>query len=127
MIIRIALYLIIIFQLSACNAWNDWRMERSIEKMSSEARAKIDSEACVSSGGKVEGIGIFGIPSCVAYYIDGGKSCTDNSQCQGLCFTPNTHEIGTAILGLCQSSEHDSFGCISTVENGVVSEAFCQD
>ncbi|HEY8942115.1 MAG TPA: hypothetical protein VIM59_18105 [Cellvibrio sp.] len=102
-------------------------MERSLEKMRTEARKKIDVDACLVSGGKVEGIGMFGIPSCVAYYKDGGKTCADNSECEGDCFTPDTVEIGTPVQGVCQSSEHDSFGCVSTIENGVVSGAICQD
>lgn len=95
--------------------------------MRSEAREDIDVAACLASGGKVEGIGMFGIPSCVAYYEDAGKACIDNSQCQGKCFVPNTYEIGTPMNGVCQESGHDSFGCISTIENGAVADAFCQD
>lgn len=95
--------------------------------MRSDALKDIDIEACEASGGKVEGIGMFGMPACVIYYTDGGCRCTDNSQCQGECFVPNTFEIGTPLNGNCQSSEQDSFGCISTIEDGVVNDAFCLD
>lgn len=126
-IIRAAIYFLILFQLSGCSSWHDWHMKRSLEKMRSEARKKIDVDACLALGGKVEGIGMFGIPSCVVYYTDGGKTCADNSECEGDCFTPNIFEIGTPMQGVCQSSEHDAFGCVSTIENSVVREAICQD
>lgn len=95
--------------------------------MRDDARKEIDIEACLASGGKVEGVGIFGVSSCVAYYADGGKRCTDNSQCHGLCFIPTILKIGTLTQGVCQSSERDSFDCISTIKDGVVNDAFCQD
>lgn len=97
------------------------------EKMRADALKKIDIAACEKSSGKIEGVGMFGIPSCVAYYADGGKPCKSESECEGMCFTPDVLEGKTSVTGICERSEHDRFGCYSAVENGVVLYSICAD
>lgn len=41
--------------------------------MRAEALKEIDVSACQKSAGKIEGVGIFGTPSCVIYYPNGGS------------------------------------------------------
>jgi hypothetical protein len=102
-------------------------MDASVRESRAEALASIDVRECESSGGKVEGIGIFGIPACVQYYSDGGKICKDSSECEGYCYVPETLEKGMEAAGVCESSEHDSFGCFSRNEKGMVNNVICQD
>jgi hypothetical protein len=70
---------------------------------------------------------MFGIPACVTYYSDGGKACGDDSQCEGHCFLPDVLEQGQRATGICERSEHDSFGCFSRIERGLVAVTMCQD
>jgi hypothetical protein len=110
--------------LSGCASW---RLNSEVEEARAEALRKIDVKACEKQGGKVEGIGIFGIPACVQYYSDGGKICRDKSECQGYCFIPEQLERGKSAVGKCEASEHDSFGCFSRIEDGKVATSMCQD
>jgi len=113
--------------LSGCAGYNEWRMEKDLKKMRADALKKIDVAACEKSGGKIEGVGMFGIPSCVVYYADGGKPCKSESECEGMCFSPDVLEEKTSVTGICERSEQDRFGCYSAVENGVVLYSICAD
>jgi hypothetical protein len=113
--------------LTGCTWYEGQKFRSELREARADALKNIDRATCASVGGKVEGIGIFGIPACVQYYSDGGKSCRDQSECQGLCFSPEILERGTESAGTCQSSEHDSFGCISRIEDGKVADSMCQD
>ncbi len=108
---------------SGCAAYDEWRTDKDVKKMRAEALKKIDVDACKRSGGKIEGVGIFGIPSCVVYYQDGGKPCRSDSDCEGMCFSPEN----TAATAICERSEHDRFGCYSAVENGELHYSICAD
>jgi hypothetical protein len=113
--------------LTGCTWYEGQKLRSELREARADALKNVDRAACESAGGKVEGIGIFGIPACVQYYSDGGKSCHDKSECQGLCFSPEVLERGTESAGNCQLSEHDSFGCISRIEDGKVADSMCQD
>jgi hypothetical protein len=113
--------------LTGCTWYEAQKFRSELREAREDALRDIDRAACENAGGKVEGIGIFGIPACVQYYSDGGKPCRDKSECQGLCFRPEVLERGKESDGTCQSSEHDSFGCISRIEDGKVTDSMCQD
>jgi hypothetical protein len=102
-------------------------MQSDVERSRSVALKNIDANKCHSEGGKVEDIGIFGLPACVHYYSDGGNACEDNSDCEGDCFTPEVLEMENEASGMCERSEHDSFGCFSRIEAGRVVTSMCQD
>ena len=121
---RAALVLIIISALSACSGA---RGARYLEDVRTAARAELNAEECAREGGRIEGIGILGIPACVRYYSDGGVVCAGKSDCEGLCLSLEIHEEGKRMSGVCQSSEHDLFGCFSRIEGGLVSGVLCQD
>lgn len=114
----------VVLVLAACS---DLRLERSVENARASALAELDAEDCARKGGKIEGIGIFGIPACVTYYSDGGNACDDESDCEGHCFSPEVLERGEHATGICERSEHDSFGCFSRIERGIVAVTLCQD
>lgn len=102
-------------------------MEKDLEKMRAEALAKIDVAACEKSGGKVEGLGMFGMPACVTYFKDGGKPCKSSTDCEGNCFSPEVKETGSLVTGICERSTRDRFGCNSAIENGRVTYSICVD
>lgn len=113
--------------LTACSTYSDWRMQSELSEMRRQALARIDIEKCSSEGGKIEGVGMFGTPSCVHYYADGGKSCLSGSDCEGYCFNQEVMDAGVVARGMCERSEHDSFGCFSRVESGKVASSMCMD
>jgi len=55
---------------------------------------------------------------------DAGKTCTDNSQCRGLCLTELDNE--TAIAGKC-SREKFVFGCNREIIGGKTQSILCRD
>jgi hypothetical protein len=117
---RVALAITLLLSLTSC-------AHIGLRKMRADSKKRINREQCEREGGKVEGIGMFGLPACVHYYTDGGRPCRDGSDCQGYCFLREVLAVGTPAEGICESSEHDSFGCFSRIDNGMVAYALCQD
>ena len=75
---------------------------------------KIDSEqACIDQGGIWMRINLGGEYECAQVYSDGGKSCTNSNECEGLCMItltgPDPEEI------LCQNTSR-FLGCGITIE-----------
>jgi hypothetical protein len=99
---------------------------------------RIDEEAeCLEQGGRWEVLGFSG-PGCNLPSSDGGKACTDISECEGLCLADNDEimvDNGQGILvpdpkrideinaqgeeleGVCSMWQSD-FGCHVVVEKG---------
>ena len=102
-------------------------MQKSVEHFRSAALAKIDQEQCTSAGGTVRGVGMFGTPACVKPFPDSGKSCSDKSECQGLCKAPESAVIGSRSTGACQKDTHDVYGCYNKIERGKVVAGMCLD
>jgi hypothetical protein len=113
--------------ISGCSTIDAARFHHQLEQARKDARARIDLAECSAKDGKVEGIGIFGIPSCVIYYPDGGKVCSKKSDCESACLNPNELPVGSPATGTCARSDHDFFGCVSHIDNGTVESYFCQD
>jgi hypothetical protein len=68
--------------------------------------------------------------TCVVPYPDGGKSCSDDSQCKGGCiaqlnFGP-VAKPGTPVRGVCEQA-NDGFGCTTHVKNGRALDTLCVD
>ena len=96
---RIALGLFLIGIILLCFWWYELHMKT----------------VCELSGGKWERIGA--ADHCNPKATDGGKACTDTSQCQGACLV----ESITATAGTC--SEYRYFPeCVNGLYNGTVSE-----
>ena len=89
-----------------------------------------DSETadCVAGGGEMLPSGMRQRPLCVTPYSDGGKTCTDSTDCEGLCTTDDDRwPRGADIKGpVCEFTD-SPFGCRSEVENGVADFALCID
>jgi hypothetical protein len=113
--------------LVGCETLRDHQMERSVARSRAAALAKIDPEECRAKGGAIQQVGMFGTPSCVTPLQDGGKACSSNSECSGVCFAPDGVPIGQAATGTCQVDTAAMFGCHDHVEGGVVVGGLCVD
>ncbi|NNE58241.1 MAG: hypothetical protein HKN36_09055 [Hellea sp.] len=88
-----------------------------------------DREMCIWSGGRVERAGMMGAERCTRAYSDGGNSCTDSTQCQGMCRTDTSQSNNSAaglVRGVCQKDDNP-FGCHSEVKNGRAEVGLCVD
>ena len=124
---RALIALVLVAFLSGCSSWNDWRMQRSLESSRAAALAKIDQEQCRAEAGTIRGVGMFGTPACVKPYADGGRPCSDGSECTGLCKAPESSIVGSRSTGTCQKDTHDFYGCYDKIETGTVVAGVCFD
>lgn len=93
-----------------------------------------ERRTCVAKGG-YESRSAFGFPICQFRYRDGGKSCSDKTNCQGQCRlsvdgseqVPIPHP-GEKATGLCEAEQY-SPGCFVTIEGGKVTAegAVCEE
>ena len=80
-----------------------------------------NKEGCEKNGGHWS-IGVGDIGRCIYDTNDGGKVCTDSSQCEGMCLADSEN----AKEGRC--TEHNlTLGCLNKVENGKVQGTICVD
>lgn len=89
--------------------------------LSAQARAE-----CESRGGTVQRRGMMNSEMCVTPYADGGKQCTDSSQCEGRCITSAGSMGSPSVAGTCQKDDR-LFGCFSEVLNGKAAGGLCVD
>jgi hypothetical protein len=77
---------------------------------------------CEEQGGRWEVLGFSG-PGCNLPSSDGGKSCTDIKDCEGLCLADNedTNAQGDELMGVC-SEWQSNFGCHEILEKGRIVE-----
>ncbi len=62
--------------------------------------------------------------SCNPSTSDGGKECSDSSQCQSFCQAKEGAQIGIEDTGMCY--EYEFAICMQEVRNGVVDAEWCQ-
>lgn len=109
----------------------------SIDREVAAARRKAQPSAaevadCKAQGGSIQGVGMFGMPSCVIPYADGGKVCSDDTDCQGRCIVELGHpgepdlKPGDALTGQCQK-DTALFGCYAEIVGGKVEHSICVD
>ena len=62
---------------------------------------------------------------CILKTNDGGKACTDGSQCQGkVCVA---EESSTSNIGKCTNYMTTTLGCYTEIENGKRGTSLCRD
>lgn len=114
-------YITALLVIAACIACSSVPSSRDgVRRLSSE-----EQRACVAAGGKVERV-LIGAEGCVRPTTDGGKYCSDKSQCQGACNAPFGALPGEAVAGKC-ASEVGRYGCRNHVNSGQASGEFCFD
>ena len=120
---------IALFLLPACSALQAAKFESGLNRQRAEVRAKIDEAACLAGGGSIRGQGMFGFPSCITPYSDGGKSCRDGADCEGLCIAAGDYPDvmqGDVVEGFCQS-DNSWEGCYAEVSDGKSEGTICYD
>ena len=89
-----------------------------------------DQKACVDFGGTYQQAGLLGAYNCFVDYDDGGKTCSDASDCQGRCFATFAHSYDPDApgghTGTCAAND-SPFGCRSEIVEGVVQPGLCVD
>jgi hypothetical protein len=87
-------------------------------------------EECRADGGTVRNVCRRQFPACVVPYSDGGKRCTDSTQCKGKCLIDTEADIdfepGGRAEGICQQ-DNDPCGCKIEVVKGKVGSGACVD
>ncbi len=64
---------------------------------------------------------------CVVRFSDGGKTCFDNANCQGKCYSTGRQLEGSGKpYGQC-AVDSNPFGCRSEMNQGVASPTLCRD
>ena len=95
-------------------------------------RGYAEQNSCVQRGGKYEQVGMFASWACVIPYPDGGRICSDDSQCKGGCIFEfggggSEPKKGDRTSGVCQRTD-EQFGCFAHVKNGrLVDDGLCAD
>ena len=123
---RLAAYLMVflsLFFISACQT-SPVASDQKITIDSSETTAK----ECLAKGGKYIKQGRSQMYRCLQQFSDGGKSCSDSSECQGSCTSSDTAiEAGTPnVTGTCAAND-SPFGCRQIIEGGVAKGFLCVD
>ena len=87
-------------------------------------------QLCSLEGGSFERHGKGGFRVCIHKFPDGGRDCTDHSQCRGACLYERTEgktpKPGEAVKGKCQR-DSNPYGCRTGVHDGKISDTICRD
>ena len=95
-------------------------------KIAGEIATPAEREACEAAGGTVQRAGLLGWENCVIPYADGGKVCSDNSECLGQCRYTGDWPPKGDVTGLCQK-DNMPFGCYSEMQGGQPTPMLCVD
>lgn len=85
-----------------------------------------EEKACTARGGQWLRDGLRGQLLCRIPNRDAGRSCQNNSDCQGRCFAPAGTPVGESVQGKC-SPHKPYFGCYAQVEAGRATPSLCVD
>ena len=100
-----------------------------------DARVRLKSEKeCLELGGKWDQCGMNPIKQCNLPTTDAGKTCKNQSECQGACFAELTEEQKNRVIngkvlvidGKC-SAWKLNYGCNAGVQDGKVNGILCKD
>jgi hypothetical protein len=68
---------------------------------------------------------MFGQPACVNHLTDGGKACSNSSECQGECMVYGEFTTGATVDGQCSATSANSGGCFARVVDGKAGPGIC--
>ena len=88
---------------------------------------RADEEACAARGGKIEPICKKGRLSCVLRYRDGGKRCSDKSDCIARCLYAGPQRPPPKAFGSCERTSNPCSECKAPIVGGKVRHARCAD
>jgi hypothetical protein len=106
--------------------------ERLADKTKMNGRAEIRRQAldrltCEKQQGKWGTLGMMGTEQCNLPTLDKSKECTDNSQCESVCFTENKIMPGQPSKGGCYGWTSVLGTCLTTIKEGIVQHPLCVD
>jgi len=81
---------------------------------------------CLSNQGTWGVVGESSQPRCIVPTNDGGTTCSDHAQCQGLCLADWTINVGQAATGQCAATYYQ-LGCHAWIYSGSVGRQVCLD
>lgn len=97
------------------------------ETVSEHCFFKQAKDACLREGGSWKPMGMLGRSHCLRSSRDGGRSCTDQSQCQFGCLAKKLPLSSTdSVVGAC-AADDNPFGCKTFVVNGKTDVGLCVD
>jgi hypothetical protein len=85
-----------------------------------------ETRQCSARGGTIQPVCLSGGLACVVPYRDGGKRCSDKSDCTGQCLYEGPAPAPPAATGSCQRT-NDPCGCKSPIHHGHVQSTVCLD
>lgn len=87
-----------------------------------------EKAVCRAEGGKPATLGPAHAEYCERRYADGGRKCTDSSQCEGKCLSKTMYgdlsEDDPPVVGICQRV-YPHRGCIIEVVDGRTPNVVC--
>jgi hypothetical protein len=97
-------------------------------KVAAEPLVRAGTEAsCAAVGGEWKPVCRMQQPACVTTFDDGGKACTDGSQCKSTrCLAAEMGEAGIEATGTCAPND-DPCGCFTLIEDGKTLPGLCAD
>ena len=108
-----------------CQNQFDCDLQRDVANARIKQLSGLDLAKCESTGGLIEGVGMFGEAACVTHFSDGGKKCSDSSDCQGNCMVYGEFRTGDQVEGQCAAQTPEQGGCFARVNNGKVQPGIC--
>ncbi len=101
-------------------------ISKPVVKYEHDARLDRDPAACKAMNGVIQPVCLMGHPQCVVEFSDGGKTCSDSSDCQGRCVADSSAQMMQPAKGTCAKTSYPC-GCFSLVVNGVAQPTLCID
>ncbi|MBN8830073.1 MAG: hypothetical protein J0G94_05450 [Sphingomonadales bacterium] len=90
----------------------------------------METQRCAASGGMLDQRGRRGNLMCVHRFVDAGKACASDKDCQGRCLADKPDgslpQPGEAVPGRCEPDDK-TFGCYAEVEGGKAKRSICVD
>jgi len=83
-------------------------------------------QECLAANGSWGVVGESSAPRCIVPTGDGGTSCTDHAQCQGLCIAGSDIELGQATTGQCAATFYE-MECHTWIYGGRAERKVCLD
>jgi hypothetical protein len=116
---RILVTLLAALLLSGCAINSRWAREDCLKNWEQCTKSQ-----CAVAHGEWQTVG-FTQTVCVFPTADGGKACTDSSECEHACLAPRTAKLGEPATGACGQWVNYDYNCEIEVVKGVTFNDGC--
>ena len=118
-------FVVILFLATSCSSFPDDPYAVPLSHFGPDAATQ---DECIALGGTWGKLSTESSDSqCAVPTTDGGTTCTDHSQCQGLCVAAQDTEAGDRVTGQCRSSFNMTGRCDIRVVEGRAQTRLCID